>query len=62
MPSAPLAEVVLAVLISNFTFELSDKEIVWNNAGVAYPSVGRESKKPELPLKVSPLRCEPMVA
>ncbi|KAM5532962.1 hypothetical protein V8D89_013359, partial [Ganoderma adspersum] len=49
-------EVVLAVLIANFTFELNGKDIVWNNAGVAYPSVGRESKTPEMPLKVSALR------
>ncbi|PIL33317.1 cytochrome P450 [Ganoderma sinense ZZ0214-1] len=49
-------KVVLAVLLANFTFEPSarDKDVVWNNAGVAYPSVGRDSKKPELPLKVSP--------
>ncbi|KAM5533685.1 hypothetical protein V8D89_012652 [Ganoderma adspersum] len=46
-------KVVLAVLIANFTFEPSGKDIVWNNAGVAYPSVGRESKTPEMPLKVS---------
>ncbi|KAM5533699.1 hypothetical protein V8D89_012666 [Ganoderma adspersum] len=46
-------KVVLAVLIANFTFELNGKDIVWNNAGVAYPSVGRESKTPEMPLKVS---------
>ena len=50
------AEVALSVLIANFNFELSDKEIVWNNAGVAYPSVGKESSKPEMPLKVSVIR------
>ena len=50
------AEVVLAVLIANFTFEPSGKDIVWNNAGVAYPSVGRESKTPQMPLKVSAIR------
>ena len=43
----------MAVLLTNFKFEPSDKPIVWNNAGVAYPSVGRESKKPEMPLKVA---------
>ncbi|KAI1787726.1 cytochrome P450 [Ganoderma leucocontextum] len=46
-------KVVLAVLVANFSFELGDKEIVWNHAGVAYPSVGRESKTPEMPLRVS---------
>ncbi|KAM5535768.1 hypothetical protein V8D89_010582 [Ganoderma adspersum] len=49
-------KVVLAVLIANFMFEPSGKDIVWNNAGVAYPSVGRESKAPEMPLKVSAIR------
>ena len=50
------AEVVLAVLVANFMFELGSKEIVWNNAGVAYPTVGKESKTPEMPLKVSAIR------
>ncbi|KAI1782173.1 cytochrome P450 [Ganoderma leucocontextum] len=49
-------KVVLAVLVANFTFAPSDKEIVWNNAGVAYPSVGKESKTPEMPLRVSAIR------
>ncbi|TBU47494.1 cytochrome P450 [Dichomitus squalens] len=49
-------KVVLSVLVANFNFELSDKEIVWNNAGVAYPTVGKESSKPEMPLKVSVIR------
>ncbi|RDX41898.1 cytochrome P450 [Lentinus brumalis] len=45
-------KVVLSVLLANFKFELTDKEIVWNHAGVAFPSVGK-SRKPEMPLKVS---------
>ena len=45
-------EVVLSVLISKFTFRLSDKEIEWNIGSVMYPTVGKESTKPELPLKV----------
>ena len=49
----PRVEVVVAVLVANFTFEPSGKDIVWNHAGVAYPTVGRESKTPEMPLKVS---------
>ena len=48
-----LAEVVLSVLLSKFTFEMSDKEILWNVGSVWYPTVGRESNVPELPLKVS---------
>ena len=43
-------------LISNFTFELGSKEIVWNNAGVVYPTVGKESEIPEMPLKASVIR------
>ena len=52
----PRIEVVVAVLVANFTFEPSGKDIVWNHAGVAYPTVGRESKTSEMPLKVSAIR------
>ena len=45
-------EVVLAVMIRAFKFSLSDKEIYWNMATVIYPTVGKESPKPELYLKV----------
>ncbi|KAH9936148.1 cytochrome P450 [Fomitopsis serialis] len=45
-------KVVLAVLLTAFTFELPEKSIVWNVAGVWYPSVDRASAKPEMPLKV----------
>ncbi|KZT73355.1 cytochrome P450 [Daedalea quercina L-15889] len=45
-------KVVLAVLVSDFTFELSDKPIEWNVAGVWYPTVGKNGKKPRMPLKV----------
>ncbi|KAM5543438.1 hypothetical protein V8D89_002689 [Ganoderma adspersum] len=44
-------KVVLAVLLSTFTFEHTEKEIKWNLAGIIYPSVGDE-KSPSLPLKV----------
>ncbi|KAM5543449.1 hypothetical protein V8D89_002700 [Ganoderma adspersum] len=44
-------KVVLAVLLSTFTFERTEKEIKWNLAGVAYPTVGNETN-PSLPLKV----------
>ena len=40
------------MLLANFKFELTDKDIVWNHAGVAFPTVGK-SGKPEMPLKVS---------
>lgn len=45
-------EVVLSVLLSNFTFELPDQPIVWNVSGVWYPSAEEERVKPQLPLKV----------
>ena len=45
-------EVVLSVLISNFTFELPEQPIVWNVSGVWYPSAEKERAKPQLPLKV----------
>ena len=50
-PSA--IEVILSVLLSTFKFELSDKPIVWNVASVRYPTVGRESNVPQMPMKVS---------
>ncbi|KAI0628826.1 cytochrome P450 [Trametes polyzona] len=49
-------KVVLAMLIPAFKFELTDKPICWNAAGVAYPSVG-ESHKSELPLRVTRLKA-----
>ncbi|KAH9890484.1 cytochrome P450 [Cubamyces lactineus] len=45
-------KVVLATLIPAFKFELTDKPISWNAAGVAYPSVG-DNTKPEMPLRVT---------
>ncbi|KAL6306629.1 cytochrome P450 monooxygenase [Sparassis latifolia] len=45
-------KVVLTTLLPKFTFELSGKPIVWNMAGVRYPTVGKENSKPEMPLKV----------
>ena len=47
------AEVVLAVLLQTFKFELGDKPIVWNFSAVEYPTVGTESPKPEMPLVLS---------
>lgn len=52
------AEVVLAVLISTFTFELTDKPIWWNMAGVQYPSVDADGDHPGLPMKVGLVKCE----
>ncbi|TBU59775.1 cytochrome P450 [Dichomitus squalens] len=46
-------KVVLSTLVSNFKFELSDKPIFWNFAGIAYPTTSHESSRPEMTLKVS---------
>lgn len=39
-------------MLANFTFELSEKPVVWNLAGISYPTVSTESTKQELWLKV----------
>ncbi|KAL1947205.1 hypothetical protein VTO73DRAFT_14166 [Trametes versicolor] len=46
-------KVVLASLLPALKFEPSGKPIYWNSAAVAFPSVGKDSRKPELPLKVT---------
>ncbi|KAI0333103.1 cytochrome P450 [Cubamyces sp. BRFM 1775] len=45
-------KIVLATLLPAFKFELSDKPIFWNAAGITYPSVGDYKRPPEMPLKV----------
>ncbi|RPD54899.1 cytochrome P450 [Lentinus tigrinus ALCF2SS1-7] len=48
-------KVVLCLLLSKFTFELSSKPIFWNFSGIRYPSVGDASNvnaKPSLPMRV----------
>ena len=44
---------MLALLLSHFVIELSDKPVVWNISGIRFPTVGVDGTKPELPLKVS---------
>ncbi|KAH9929191.1 cytochrome P450 [Fomitopsis serialis] len=44
-------KVVLSVLLANFTFAPSGKEIRWNVAGIQYPTVGM-NLVPELPMKL----------
>ncbi|CAL1701693.1 unnamed protein product [Somion occarium] len=46
-------KVVLSVLIQHFHFDLPDKVIYWNHAGVQYPTADRASERSELPLRVS---------
>ena len=43
---------VLAALLSSFSFDLTDKPVAWNASAVLYPTMGEESTKPELLLKV----------
>ncbi|EKM49765.1 uncharacterized protein PHACADRAFT_265429 [Phanerochaete carnosa HHB-10118-sp] len=49
-------KVVLAVMLHSFRFHPSDKEIYWNLASVNYPSVGKESTKAEMPMKVEAIQ------
>ncbi|KAI8972795.1 cytochrome P450 [Trametes punicea] len=44
-------KVVLTTLLSTFTFELTEKPISWNLAGVVYPTAG-DDKKLSLPMRV----------
>ena len=48
----PSTEVVLSVLLSTFKFELTEKPVHWNLAGIIYPTVGTDPT-PTLPMKVS---------
>lgn len=45
-------KVALAVMLSAFAFEQTDKEIAWNVAGVTYPTVDGDGDQPRLPLRV----------
>ena len=49
-------EIVLAVLLSTYSFSMTDRPIAWNQAAVLYPSMGEESAKPELCLMVKSLQ------
>ncbi|KAI0333104.1 cytochrome P450 [Cubamyces sp. BRFM 1775] len=50
-------KIVLAMLLPAFKFELSDKPIFWNAAGITFPSVGDYSTTPEMPLKVTMIKA-----
>ncbi|EPS93818.1 hypothetical protein FOMPIDRAFT_1135460 [Fomitopsis schrenkii] len=45
-------KVVLVMLLSKFTFAPSEKGVYWNLAGIQYPTVGKISSQPQLPMKV----------
>ncbi|KAI0355211.1 cytochrome P450 [Trametes cingulata] len=46
-------KIVLSILLSSFKFETTGKPIVWKTSGVTYPTMGENSSKPELLLKVT---------
>ncbi|TFY56428.1 hypothetical protein EVJ58_g7653 [Rhodofomes roseus] len=46
-------KVVLAVLLQSFVFAPSGKEIRWIPAPVFYPTVGEDSRYPQMPLRVA---------
>ena len=43
------------MLLTSFSFELTDERIVWNSAAVMYPTMGEDSTKPEMLLRVRAL-------
>ncbi|KAH9833165.1 cytochrome P450 monooxygenase [Rhodofomes roseus] len=45
-------KVVLAVMLTTFTFALTDKPILWTSANIMFPTVGRNAIRSELPLRV----------
>ena len=54
-PSPLVLEVILSVLLMGFSFELTDEEIVWNLGPVSFPTMGPDSDKPELLLRMKSL-------
>ncbi|PCH40541.1 cytochrome P450 [Wolfiporia cocos MD-104 SS10] len=48
-------KVTLAVLLSHFTFALTEEKIVWNLAVISYPTVEPDRVNPRLPLRVGEL-------
>ena len=50
---ACFAEVVLAVLLENFNFSPTDKEVWWNLCPVVYPTMSKDDAEPSLVLAVS---------
>ncbi|KAI0684489.1 cytochrome P450 [Cytidiella melzeri] len=48
-------KITLSVLIENFKFSLSDKDIYWNMSLVVFPTVGKTDEQSQLPLMVESL-------
>ena len=55
--AAVAAEVLLTTLLPVFSFELTDKPIIWNSSAVSYPTMDKDSTRPEMLLKVRALDC-----
>ena len=50
-------EIILSLLLSNYSFEPTGKPVLWNLSAVVYPTMGSESEKPELLLKIKALQA-----
>ncbi|KAI0738094.1 cytochrome P450 [Daedaleopsis nitida] len=48
-------KVILSVLLTSFKFELTGKPVTWNASAVIFPTMGEDSKKPEMLLRVQAL-------
>ena len=54
-----LTEDVLATLLSKFRVTLADNvdQVCWNLAAVRYPTVGKDSDRPEYPIKLTSIKA-----
>nr|A0A2R4SBW0.1 RecName: Full=Ganoderic acid synthetase CYP5150L8; AltName: Full=Cytochrome P450 monooxygenase CYP5150L8 [Ganoderma lucidum]AVZ44872.1 ganoderic acid Z synthetase CYP5150L8 [Ganoderma lucidum] len=50
-------KVLLTILLPAFSFELTEKPIFWNTSAVSYPTMDKDSTRPEMLLKVKALAC-----
>ena len=57
MIAVVVAEVLLTTLLPAFSFELTDKPIIWNSSAVSYPTMKKDSTQPEMLLRVRALDC-----
>ncbi|KAM5542011.1 hypothetical protein V8D89_004321 [Ganoderma adspersum] len=50
-------KVLLTTLLPAFEFGLTEKPIIWNSSAVSYPTMDKDSTRPEMLLKVRALDC-----
>ena len=50
-------EIILSLLLSNYSFVPTGKPVLWNLSAVVYPTMGSESEKPEVLLKIKALQA-----